>query len=80
MNQPDPHAHGASPAFDPRQSVESVIRAYPATAAVFRDFDVELCCSASLSVHDAAYAAGIDERALCEALRQVIDTGGAIRF
>ena len=66
--------------FDIAQSVESVIGAFPATAAVFRDFDIELCCSTGLSVHDAAWAAGVDETALCAALRAVIATGGAIRF
>ena len=60
--------------------MESVISAYPATAAVFRDFEIELCCSTSLSVRDAAYVAAIDEDALCEALRAVIATGGAIKF
>lgn len=68
------------PEFDTGQSVESVIRAYPATAAVFRDFDIELCCGTGLSVRDAAWAAGTDEKALCEALRAVIATGGAIQF
>lgn len=72
--------HSSSPPFDCRQSVESVIRAYPATAAVFRDHDIELCCSTELSVHDAAYAAAVDEQALCDALRAVIDNGGAIEF
>lgn len=66
--------------FDPGQSVEAVIRAYPATAAVFRDHDIELCCSTGLSVRDAAYAAGVDETALCADLRTVIATGGAIQF
>lgn len=70
----------AQPRFDSGQSVEAVIRAYPATAAVFRDFEIELCCGTGLSVHDAAYAAAVDEQALCAALRAVIQTGGAIRF
>ena len=68
------------PSFDDSQSVESIIAAYPATAAVFRDFEIELCCSTSLSVRDAAYAAAVDEAALCAALRAVIEAGGAIRF
>jgi hypothetical protein len=66
--------------FDPGQSVEAVIRAYPGTAAVFRDHDIELCCSTGLSVRDAAHAAGADEAALCADLSAVIATGGAIRF
>ena len=73
-------ANSSPASFDSTQSVESVIRAYPATAAVFRDFDVELCCSTGLSVRDAAWAAGIDEKALYGALRAVIATGGAIEF
>jgi len=68
------------PSFEITQSVESVIRAYPATASVFRDFDIELCCGTGLSVRDAARAAGTDEKALCDALRAVIATGGAIQF
>lgn len=71
----------SSPAsFDSGQSVESIIRAYPATAAVFRDFDIELCCSTGLSVDDAAYAAAVDRQALCAALGLAIETGGAIQF
>lgn len=71
----------AAPApFDSGQSVEAVIRAYPATATVFRDHEIELCCSTGLSVRDAAYAAGVDETALCADLRAVIGTGGAIQF
>ena len=66
--------------FHSGQTVEAVMRAYPATAAVFRDFDIELCCGTGLSVRDAAYAAAVDEHALCEALRTVIATGGAIQF
>jgi hypothetical protein len=31
-------------------------------------------------VRDAAYAAGVDETALCADLRTVIATGGAIQF
>jgi iron-sulfur cluster repair protein YtfE (RIC family) len=72
--------HPSTTPLDRSQSVESIIRAYPATAAVFRDHDIELCCSTGLSVRDAAYAAAADEEALCEALRAVIDTGGAIQF
>ena len=72
--------HPSPPPFDTGQSVESVIRAYPATAAVFRDFDIEMCCGTILSVRDAAYAAAVDEQALYEALRAVIATGGAIQF
>ncbi len=66
--------------FEPSQSVEAVIRAYPGTAAVFRDHDIELCCSMGLSVRDAAYAAGVDEAALRADLCAVIATGGAIQF
>ena len=73
-------SNSSPPPFDAGQSVEAVIQAYPATAAVFRDFDIELCCGMGLSVRDAAYAAAADERALCEALREVIANGGAIQF
>lgn len=75
-----PVSEHPDPPFDSRQTVEAVIQAYPATAAVFRDFEIELCCGTGLSVRDAAYAAAVDEQALCEALRAVIQTGGAIRF
>ena len=76
----DMNSKNSLPPFDSGQSVESVISAYPATAAVFRDFEIELCCSTGLSVRDAAYAAAVDEHSLCEALRAVIATGGAIQF
>ena len=70
----------SSAPFDRGQSVETIIHLYPATAAVFRDHDIELCCSTGLSVRDAAYIAAVDEEALCMALGAVIETGGAIQF
>ena len=60
----------ATDALDCSLTVNTVLARYPAAAAVFNRFGVDLCCSASLSVEDAARALAIDAHALCGALKE----------
>ncbi len=66
--------------LDCSQSVETLIAAHRSTAAVFRDHDIEMCCSLGLSITNAARSRGVDEAALCAALSAAILAGDDIVF
>jgi hypothetical protein len=68
-DQADGHCCGSSE-LDCSLTVNDVLARHPATGTVFNRFGVDLCCSASLTVEDAALALGLNRHALCGALRE----------
>jgi regulator of cell morphogenesis and NO signaling len=58
-------------------SVGQLARAFPATIAVFEEFDVDYACRGAGSVSDAARAAGFEPSVLMSALGAVIANGAA---
>ena len=61
---------GSTLDLDCSLTVNGVLATYPSTFRVFNHFGVDLCCTGSLSIEDAAQAGGIDAVALCGALRE----------
>jgi regulator of cell morphogenesis and NO signaling len=59
-------------ALDCGASVNAVLVEFPATLRVFNQFGVDTCCGSSLSVTQAARAAGVDAEALCAALHEAL--------
>lgn len=53
-------------------TVDDLMAQHPTTMAVFNAFGVDSCCGAHRTVHEAALADGVDERALLEALRRAV--------
>lgn len=53
-------------------TVNAVLAHFPSTWRVFNRFGVDTCCSAVLTVEDAAMANGVDRVALCGALREAL--------
>ncbi len=60
------------PTLDCSLTVNAVLAHFPSTFRVFNRFGVDTCCSGVLTVEDAARANGIDEAALCGALREAL--------
>ncbi|MGZ7078672.1 MAG: DUF542 domain-containing protein [Thermoanaerobaculia bacterium] len=57
--------------------VGQIARVFPATIAVFEEFDVDYACRGGRSVSDAVRAAGFDPAVLMDALEKVIASGPA---
>ena len=53
-------------------TVDDLMARHPATMAVFNAFGIDSCCGAHRTVHEAAVADGVDERALLEALQRAV--------
>ena len=70
-----PHADARAASaldLDCSLTVNSVLARFPSTWRVFNRFGVDTCCSAVLTVEDAALANGVDRVALCGALHEAL--------
>ncbi|HET7623017.1 MAG TPA: DUF542 domain-containing protein [Gemmatimonadaceae bacterium] len=56
--------------LDCRWTVGQVLERYPATAAVFNRYGIDLCCGSSVSVQEAAHRDGVDADELCSQLHE----------
>jgi regulator of cell morphogenesis and NO signaling len=55
--------------IDCQRTVGQVLERYPATAAVFNRYGIDLCCGSGVSVLEAAHRDGLDAEMLCGELR-----------
>lgn len=56
--------------LDCQWTVGKVLERYPATAAVFNRFGIDLCCGSSVSVKEAAHRDGVNADELCSELHE----------
>lgn len=56
--------------LDCQWTVGQVLERYPATAAVFNRYGIDLCCGSAVSVREAAHRDGIDANTLCSELHE----------
>jgi regulator of cell morphogenesis and NO signaling len=54
-------------------TVNELVARYPATAAVFRRYGMDMCCGGKVPVRAAAASHGVDEAALVAALLSVLE-------
>lgn len=56
--------------LDCQWTVGQVLERYPATAAVFNRYGIDLCCGSGVSVREAAHRDGLDSDDLCAELHE----------
>jgi iron-sulfur cluster repair protein YtfE (RIC family) len=56
--------------LDCQWTVGQVVERYPATAAVFNHYGIDLCCGSRVSVQQAAHRDGVMAETLCAELHE----------